>query len=249
MENTNHPYENKEVWLLMEEWKKNVDLYIDQDKRGLQRIQIFLTIHAGLLVLCGILWKGESSVWSLLAFWLIVIGACLFTYITHRMSIKAHAFILLRKIQGMLIEKKIKELLNIDKWQTSEGIVTTFTREHVSFKGDTFKETTEYSDLTQEENNEGLKEAKKRWQLIKEVKKMGKYISDLVTSQGDKFGKDKTMTHLDWLKMLYKGLLVLWLLLGLLSTYRYIWGVFLRLMEAFEFNNDCAFFYKMCKAI
>ena len=36
--------------ILLKEWEKNVDLYIDQDKRGFQRIGMFLAIHAGLLL-------------------------------------------------------------------------------------------------------------------------------------------------------------------------------------------------------
>jgi len=39
--------------LLLEEWKQNVALYIDQDKRGFERIRMFLAVHAGLVVLYG----------------------------------------------------------------------------------------------------------------------------------------------------------------------------------------------------
>ncbi len=122
--------------LLLEEWKQNVSLYIDQDKRGLERIKMFLTVHAGLLVFFGILWKSPPDRWSVWAAWIIVVVGVVFTIITHLMSKRAHAFILLRKLQGMLIEKEIKNLISPNTpWRTSEGIITTFTREHVSFKG------------------------------------------------------------------------------------------------------------------
>ncbi|MHC4070174.1 MAG: hypothetical protein ACYS18_12110 [Planctomycetota bacterium] len=42
--------EISEAKLLLKEWEKNVDLYIDQDKRGFQRIGMFLAIHGGLLI-------------------------------------------------------------------------------------------------------------------------------------------------------------------------------------------------------
>ena len=94
---------------LMEEWKQNVALYIDQDKRGMERTRIFLAIHAGLLTFFTLLWKNLPSEWHLpVSSILIVLGFSL-TIISQRMAKRAHAFILLRKIQGMLIEKKIKE--------------------------------------------------------------------------------------------------------------------------------------------
>jgi hypothetical protein len=52
--------------LLLEEWKQNVALYIDQDKRGLERVRIFLTVHAGLLALYGFLLHDYVDLRSLI---------------------------------------------------------------------------------------------------------------------------------------------------------------------------------------
>ena len=123
--------------LLLEEWKQNVVLYIDQDKRGFDRIKMFLAMHAGLLVLYSAFWDHSPDGLSVFTGWLIASVAVFLTVITRCMSKQAHAFILLRKTQGMLIESKIKDLLMPDApWRTSEGVITTFTREHVAFLND-----------------------------------------------------------------------------------------------------------------
>ncbi|MCH7556438.1 MAG: hypothetical protein IIB56_03175 [Planctomycetes bacterium] len=105
--------------LLLEEWKQNVALYIDQDKRGLERIKIFLTVHAGLLIFYGILWRRGLDEWSVVAAWIIVMGAIYFTIITQLMSRRAQMFIILRRLQGMLIEKRLKKI--IDKERNESG--------------------------------------------------------------------------------------------------------------------------------
>lgn len=188
--------------LLLEEWKQNVALYIDQDKRGLERIKMFLTVHAGLLAAYSLLWKYPLHFWSVVApAWLIALAGIFLTIITQLMSKRAHAFILLRKLQGMLIEKKIKELIaKGQSWSTSSGIITTFTREHVSFAGENLKV--------------------KEWQpLIDEVKAMGDSgLYDPVTLRGH---WKWSMRHLKWLTLLHYALYVFWALLGTLIGVAY----------------------------
>ena len=169
---------NKErLTCLMDEWKSNVSLYIDQDKRGFDRIKMFLLIHAGLLIFYG----------KLLGLYI--------TSITWRMSKRAHFFILLRKIQGMLIEKKVKEILGGSdcSWETNSGVVTTFTREHVAFIHD-FDE---------------------QWAPLKEeMKSLGEYVSRPFI-EDDK----SALGHLAWLERMYQLICTLWVGLCIASIY------------------------------
>lgn len=125
--------------LLLREWEKNVDLYIDQDQRAQGRMTTFFVIQAGMLAGYGAaLSQIPRDCHFLLAISAILLPAIAvyFTECTRSMSRRAHAFILLRKTQGMLIEKKMKELVaSGSNWETASGIITTFTREHVAFIG------------------------------------------------------------------------------------------------------------------
>jgi len=142
--------------ILLEEWKKNVDLYIDQDKRGFERINMFLLVHAGLLVFFGTMWRVDESLY-LEAFYLKICAAVfgvVITVLTWCMSISSHAFIHLRRTQGMLIERALRAILYakggegktpIDIDQDSgmpvgdpvdcqSAIISTFSRELVAFR-------------------------------------------------------------------------------------------------------------------
>jgi hypothetical protein len=175
--------------LLLEEWKQNVALYIDQDKRGLERIKIFLTVHAALLVVFGLLWKPDLDKLPALALGGVALIAIFLTVINQLMTKRAHAFILLRVIQGMLIEKKIKALkAPTDLWKTSSGIITTFSREHVSFKGQNAK-------------------VVELQPLINEVIDMGEDVSNPVIPKGH---WRWSMRHLLWLNLLHYALYFLW---------------------------------------
>lgn len=134
------PIDEKMLSCLIEEWKQNVSLYIDQDKRGFNRIKMFLLIHAGLLVFFTEVFrkipKDQPFLILFICSFIAVIGLAV-PNSTRKMSNLAHAFILLRKTQGMLIEEKIRNLFyNLNSkltWKDNPGIVTTFTREHVAF--------------------------------------------------------------------------------------------------------------------
>ena len=191
--------------LLLEEWKQNVALYIDQDKRGLERIRIFLTVHAGLLALYGFLLHGYVDLRSLIIGILISIMGLAFSFITHRMSKRAHACVILRRLQGMLIERKLKELLAPEKqWKTSSGIITTFTRERASFRRAKPKDRLE--------NDE--------WQyLLDEIDEMAPGISDPVTLRDH---WKRSMSHLTWLLYLHYGFYFLWGCLLGYSIFAYV---------------------------
>jgi hypothetical protein len=194
--------------LLLEEWKQNVALYIDQDKRGLERLKIFLTMNAGLLVFYGLMWQAHRDLSSVIGAVLIAIAGFFLTYITQRMSRKAHAAILLRKMQAMLIESKLKQMMEPDKaWATASGIITTFTREHVSFKG---------------EYLQGDRWAHaKEWQpLLDEVKALGEFPSDPIFAKG-RF--EDSMDHLRWLDLLHYALYSLWVALTILVIASHPW--------------------------
>ena len=171
------------IEILLEEWKKNVDLYIDQDKRAFSRIGVFVLIHAGLLIFYEKMFVQNSLIPCLVA----IIGLYA-TRITQKMSFRAHAFILLRKLQGMLIENKLKESLekNNEDWKTESGIITTFTREHVVFR-------------------EELPEEEKKWEPLKtEVEKLGSFAAKCLSANWN-----PSIAPLEWLqsKRFYKWLI------------------------------------------
>lgn len=187
---------------LLDEWKQNVELYIDQDKRGFDRIKMFLLIHAGLLVFFGKLFAEtkESPILATSAAILISALGIGITFFTRRMSNRAHAFILLRKAQGMLIEKKIKEILSFGKeipWRTSSGIVTTFTREHVAF----------------------IETDSEQWKPLKnEISELGSYASAPFSR-----GWKPSMGHLAWLNKIYLLIYMLWIGLVIVIVL-HVWG-------------------------
>ena len=193
--------------LLLEEWKQNVALYIDQDKRGMERIKVFLTVHAGLLIFYGIIWNAPLNFWSVLAGCLLSVIGLVFTFITHLMSKRAHAYILLRKLQGMIIENEIKQKVAPNKpWKTSSGIITTFTREHILFR----------TENDQEKDPENLRNVWKS--LIKETEDMGVYASDPVFLKGR---WRCSIGHLKWLTLVYWILYIFWPILGVFMVLAY----------------------------
>jgi hypothetical protein len=189
-----------QLTLLLEEWKQNVALYIDQDKRGMERTKLFLTVHGGLLVFFGVLWKNQPDAIVFSAGAVTAILGFFFTFISQRMSRRAHAFIILRKTQAMLIESKIKNILAPrELWETNSGIITTFTREHVAFK-------------EKAADNE-------QWQtLIEEVERLRPYASGPLVLTGE---WKSSMGHLRWLTLLHYALFALWIVLMLLLTLSY----------------------------
>lgn len=192
---------------MLEEWKQNVLLYIDQDKRGFDRIKMFLTINAGLFVIYGILWNNLDNPLSKIAGVILSITALYITNITWSMSKRAHAFILLRVRQGMFIEDKLKQLLSPNKkWSSDSGIITTFTREHVAFQS--------------EEDIE--KELPYLLPLKKEFKKFCNFASAPFYFKGI---FKESIGHLQWLKLMHFTLGILWLILGIsiaISSFVYI---------------------------
>ena len=193
--------------LLLEEWKQNVALYIDQDKRGMERIKVFLTVHAGLIIFYGILWNAPLNRWSVYAAWTLSLVGVFFTIITQLMSRRAHAYILLRKLQGMIIENEIKNLVaHKGPWKTSSGIITTFTREHILFR----------RKKNQENDPEHLRND---WNsLIEETKAIGEYASNPVLLEGS---WSFSIGHLRWLTLVYCTLYVFWPLLGVFIALAY----------------------------
>ena len=125
------------------------------------------------------------------------------------MSRKAHAAIHLRKMQAMLIESKLKQMMEPDKaWATASGIITTFTREHVSFKGEYLQDDRWGSHA-------------KEWQpLLDEVKALGELPSDPIFSKG-RF--EDSMDHLRWLDLLHYALYFLWVALTILVIASHPW--------------------------
>ena len=118
------------------------------------------------------------------------------------MSRRAHGFILLRKAQAMIIESKIKQILApSDEWKTSSGIITTFTREHVSFR-------------------DNQKSIPPQWKsLLMEIEIMDSYAFKPLNLE-DKYRF--SIGHLDWLIKLHYALYVLWSILILLTATAYI---------------------------
>jgi hypothetical protein len=194
---------NDKLQVLVEEWKQNVALYIDQDKRGLERIKMFLTVHAGLIIVWGVVWKVPHDLWSTCAALAISGMAIFLTLITQKMSRRAHGFILLRRDQAMLIEMKIKEILApLGQWRTSSGIMTTFIREHVSFRN----------------NQDNIPD---QWKpLLEEVNEMDCFLSNPLILEGE-WGS--SIGHLRWLILLHYALYTLWSILVLLTAAVYIW--------------------------
>ena len=190
--------------MLLEEWKQNVALYIDQDKRGLERTKIFLTVQAGLFVLYGIIFTSSLNRWFVIVATLLVAGVAIYlTVISYFMSKRAHAYIRLRKLQALLIEEKLNKIVDAEAVTTADGAITTFTRESVSFHG---------KELSQEDfgNNTAT------WQLlVDELVSLGSYMSNpLVISKRDK----GSMGHFIWLKRLHWTLVVFWILSAFLIT-------------------------------
>lgn len=184
-----------QIDMLLEEWKQNVALYIDQDKRGFQRITIYIVIHAGLLTFYSQVFKEHFFLVCVIA----GVGFYL-TCLTKKMSNRAHAYIHLRKVQGMLIENKLKELSEAEhKWRTSSGTITTFMRESVAFREHFGAEIpVEWKELKEE---------------IKDLDGSG-YVA-----KPFKKGWKPSMGHLAWLTKMYNGVYLLWALLALFGLW------------------------------
>jgi hypothetical protein len=182
--------------LLIEEWKGNVALYIDQDKRGSERIRVFLAVHGGLLVLFGAFWSKAPYVLSTTAGWLICATAVILTAITWFMSKRAHAFILLRKTQAILVEKSIGSILGGNQeCRTSKTVPTTFRREHVAF-------------LTDEKAGE--------WKSLREeVRALGEFASAPFERTGD---WKRSLGHFRWLFWVHVVICAFWILLAATLT-------------------------------
>ncbi len=195
--------------MLLEEWKQNVALYIDQDKRGLERTKMFLTLHAGLFVFYGLIFTRSLNLWSVLAAYLIAAVGIFLTIISFLMSKRAHAYILSRKLQAVLIEEKLNNIVANGAITTADGAITTFTRESVSFRGETVCKKSFGSNAN-------------KWQpLIEEVKGLGPYMSKPILLLGE--WKYTTIKHLLWLTLLHAGLIVFWILIaGLITLQPYI---------------------------
>ena len=176
--------------ILLKEWEKNVDLYIDQDKRGFQRIGMFLAVHAGLLVFFTKILMFKPIGFFIAC--LVAMAGIYLTYITKKMSLRAHAYILLRKAQGMLIENRLKDLITKSNLEldTSEWILTTFTREHIVFQ---------LKDSCQES---------KKWDSLKN--EIEKKLSKHAAKPFGKEWREKSIGHLFWLNQVYCILYVLW---------------------------------------
>jgi hypothetical protein len=188
---------------LLKEWEQNVALYIDADQRGFQRIAMFLVLNGALLVFFTELFKQVAGDFAVLLVALVVTALALaYVVITCIMSNRAHAFILLRKAQGMLIEKKLRDLLAPGQpWATASGIITTFTREHVAFR--------ECEDV-QTENREWLT-------LMTEVKDYSCRLARPLCPCWR-----RSIGHLKWLSLMYWGLGFLWLALAVCIIIKYM---------------------------
>jgi hypothetical protein len=185
---------NEKIHLLLEEWKKNVDLYIDHDKRMLQRITIFLVIHGGLLTFYSQVYA--ENFW--LTFIIVAIGFDL-TVISKKVSRRAHNCILLRSAQGMFIENALKKIIEGEKeipWKSLSGIITTFTRENI---------------FSRVHFNEPIPQ---EWKPLQEESVKDDYVGKI-------FKKDKrSMGHLDWLNCVYNAVYTLWVLLFFTALFK-----------------------------
>jgi len=162
----------------------------------MERVRIFLVVNGGLLAFYGLLVaqiKDSFCALSVAALFFPLLAA-VNVYVTWRMSKRAHMFILLRKTQGMLIEKKIKTLLAQDKpWRTCSGIVTTFTREHTVFLDE--------------------KNMSPEWEPLREeirnlcCRKEGR---DYVAGPFGQAWIGSSMGHLTWLQRSFWGVAIIW---------------------------------------
>jgi len=190
--------------VLLEEWKQTVTLYVDQDKRLAQRLTVFLTVNGGLLVFYGLLWGSNFTLCKVLLSWLTAGSAIAFAVFTCRMHRSAHSFILLRKTQGMLIEKALKEKLAPGQgWETAPGIITTFSREHVAFGAKIDTETQALAPLRDEIRY-----------------KLGDYVAAPFFQKGP---FQKALGHMKWMDWVFHALCALWLGLGILALVQ--WGI------------------------
>jgi hypothetical protein len=199
--------------MLLEEWKQNVALYIDQDKRGLERTKMFLTLHAGLFVFYGLIFTRSLNLWSVLAAYLIAGAGIFLTVTSYLMSKRAHAFIHLRRIQALMIEDKLNKMVAGGSVTTTDGAISTFTREIVSFQGETVCK-----------ESFGGTNAIKWQQLIDELKGLGSYISNSLLNL--KEWKYTTIKHFLWLKILHITLIVFWILITVIITVAWLCGLF-----------------------
>jgi cytochrome b subunit of formate dehydrogenase len=185
--------------ILLEEWKQNANLYIDQDKRGLERIKMFLTVNAGLFVLYGILWDKISDPICLITVLIVSITGFLLSLLTKNMSVRAHQYIILRINQGIFIEKALKNMISKEgSWRPESGFPTTFTREYLAF----------------EKENKFDKEDGQRDGLNDDIKEMGDNVHSVYYNEGQ---WKSSIKHLQWLKLLFWGICVLWVILGLVG--------------------------------
>ena len=200
--------------ILLKEWEKNVDLYIDQDKRGFERITMFLVINAGLFALYGTIYSGNTPQRFLLC--IIAVVGIYIVRITKRMSVRAHSYILLRKAQGMLIEEKLKNLPG------TPGTLTTFTREHAVFQLDDTKWEGLKKEIKRELSRHVAKPFNPHWdkytpiyKCIKNIKCYQKAIEWYKRIYKSVFKEDlqPTIGHLAWLIRIYATLYVLWIIL------------------------------------
>lgn len=212
---------DQRINILLEEWKKNVDLYIDQDKRGFERIKMFLTMNGALLAMMVALWNLERSYLPLeasIAKYIIPVVGLAFALVTRSMSIRSHACIHLRRIQGMLIERALRKTfyeatgVQVDPGSgmptdsktldTKSGVITTFSREHVAFLN---------------EDNEADRKKFDRWQTLhEELKGLDScgYIYEPFSNKGQ---WSHSTPHLDWLKTMFFWIYSFWCGLFLLT--------------------------------
>jgi hypothetical protein len=178
----------QQIDLLVEEWKQNVALYIDQDKRGFTRIQWFWALNAGFFVLFQYIPYSVKVILALIA--------VIMAFITHMMSRRAHDYIRLRIVQARLIEVTLKKLIDpCSELKTDSGILTTFSREHAIYvdkKGETdsgfhqslideieetlgnytakvFKKKQRFFECLKQDNCDEKKECLRRWYSIKHL--------------------------------------------------------------------------------
>jgi hypothetical protein len=177
--------------LLVEEWKQNVALYIDQDKRGFTRIQWFWALNGGFFIL-----------FQYLPYSLKVILALIATIIavkTHMMSRRAHDYIRLREVQARLIENKLKELINpCSFWETNSGILTTFSREHAIYR---------QKKKIQDSKEDNRKDNTKNKSLKLEINTLGCYTAEIFKE------KRYSMKHSKWLDWMFGTIIALWALI------------------------------------
>lgn len=183
---------NRQIKALLEEWKQNITLYVDQDKRGFARIQMFLAINGGLLLLFQYV---PAPVRILVGF--VAIYICVRTQL---MSREAHKYIILRRVQGMLVEENLKELIaKGETLSSSTGVVTTFSREHAVFLPE--------KELEEKGKSADELEKLEKWKSLREEieKTLGSYPAGIF------FGKwKKSIKHLKWLESMFYALYVLW---------------------------------------